>query len=90
MLNKPIFWISQMVFLIAVYLVAAVKLAQGDSSHLIVTIAAILLAAHALEIPLAIRVLKDKSPSIARLLPLTLLFGLIWWIPARRGLFKVN
>lgn len=90
MLNKPVFWISQMVFLVAVYLLAAFKLAQGDSSSLIVTIAAVLLAAHALEIPLAYRVLKDKAPSTARLLPLTLLFGLIWWIPARRGLFKVN
>lgn len=90
MLNKPVFWISQMVLLVAVYLVAAFKLLQGDSANIVVTIAAVLLAAHALEIPLAWRVLKDRSPSFARLLPLTLLFGLIWWIPARRGLFKVN
>ena len=90
MLDKPLFWTSQMARLIAVYLVAAWKLLQGDSSHIIVIIAAVLLAAHALEIPLAWRVLKDRAPSPARLLPLTLLFGLIWWIPARRGIFPVK
>ncbi len=90
MLNKPLFWTSQMALLIAVYLFAAFKLVQGDSAHIVVTIAAVLLIAHALEIPLAWRVLKDRAPSVARLLPLTLLFGLIWWIPARRGIFKVN
>jgi len=90
MLNKPLFWISQMALLSAVYLFAAFKLLQGDSSHIMVTIAAVLLIAHALEIPLAYRVLKDRQPSAARLLPLTLLFGLIWWVPARRGIFKVK
>jgi hypothetical protein len=90
MLNKPMFWISQMVFLVAVYLFAAFKLLQGDSSHIVVLIAGLLLAAHALEIPLAYRMLKDRAPSFARLLPLTLLFGLIWWVPARRGIFKVK
>jgi hypothetical protein len=90
MLNNRIFWFSQMVLLLAVYLFAALKLLQGDSSHIVVLIAAILLVAHALEIPLAYLMLKGRSPSAARLLPLTLLFGLIWWIPARRGIFKVK
>ena len=90
MFNNKSFWGSQMALLLAVYLFAAFKLLQGDSSHIVVTIAAILLIAHALEIPLAYFMLKNRSPSFLRLLPLTLLFGLIWWVPARRGLFKVN
>lgn len=90
MVNKPMFWISQMAFLVAVYLFAAFKLLQGDSSHIVVLVAGVLLVAHALEIPLAYFILKNRAPSFARLLPLTLLFGLIWWIPARRGIFKVK
>lgn len=90
MFNNKSFWGSQMALLVAVYLFALLKLVQGDTSHLAVLIAGVLLAAHALEIPLAYVMLKNRSPSFARLLPLTLLFGLIWWVPARRGLFKVN
>jgi hypothetical protein len=34
--------------------------------------------------------LRDRQPQIPRLLVATFLFGLIWWVPARKGIFVVS
>ena len=90
MLNNKSFWGAQMALLGAVYAVALCFFISGQHTHPTVLISALLLAAHALEIPLSLYLLRGRSASMPRLLVLTLLFGLIWWIPARRGIFKVN
>ena len=90
MMNNKSFWGAQMLALSLLYVYALCVGLTGQHSHPTVLISALLLAAHALEIPLALYVLKGRSASLPRLLVLTLLFGLIWWIPARRGIFKVN
>ena len=90
MMNNKSFWGVQMAALSLLYVSALWVFLAGEHTHPTVLISALLLAAHALEIPLAFYVLKGRSASAARVIPLTLLFGLIWWIPARRGIFKVK
>lgn len=90
MTNNKSFWGVQMVALLLVYAYALFVGLSGQHDHIMVLIAVILLAAHALEIPLSLYMLRGRSASLPRLLVLTLLFGLIWWVPARRGIFRVN
>lgn len=90
MLNNRNFWIAQLLGLSLLYVVAAVLAWQGQTSHWIVLLAAVILIAHVLEIPLAFRVLKPQNPEPLRVLVLTLIFGLLWWVPAKRGLFAVR
>ena len=90
MMNNKSFWGVQMAALSLLYVYALFVGLSGQHTHPTVLISALLLAAHALEIPLALYVLRGRSASLPRLLVLTLLFGLIWWIPARRGIFKLN
>lgn len=87
MINSRAFWIAHMVGLSAFYAWAALHLAQGDSGHRSVLVAAIILGLHVLEIPLAFFMLKGRNASPLRVIVGTQLFGLIWWVPARRGLF---
>ena len=90
MLNQKPFWLVQMIGLSALYAYSLWLALSGQPTHMAVLVSALLLGAHVLEIPLAMRQLKAKQPSMARLIPLTILFGLIWWIPARRGVFEVK
>jgi hypothetical protein len=53
-------------------------------------LAGALLAAHLLEIPLAFHMLRGRNAQAPRVIVGTLLFGLIWWVPARRGVFSVG
>lgn len=84
------FWQVLNGFLLAWYLIAAALVIDGRLDHWAVLIAGIILVAHVLEIPLAMRQLADKKPSMWRLLLFTVLFGLTWWYPARKGLFSVQ
>jgi hypothetical protein len=84
------FWLSQMLVLIVFYAVAVVLTLYGMTTHWVVKVAVVLLAAHVLEIPLAFYVLRARNPQAVRVMIATLLFGLVWWIPAKRGLVAVN
>jgi hypothetical protein len=90
MFNTRGFWLSQMLVLIVLYAAAIVLSLNGLTSHVVVKVAIVVLAAHVLEIPLAFYVLRGRDPQALRVIGGTLLFGLIWWIPARRGLLAVN
>lgn len=90
MLNNRYFWMSQIALASAAYLAALGLALTGQPSHWLIKLAAILLIAHLFEIPLAMRLLKKRDPSLPRLFVLTLFFGLLWFIPARRGLFEVR
>ncbi|HUS23828.1 MAG TPA: hypothetical protein VM369_02690 [Candidatus Binatia bacterium] len=90
MTNNRGFWVVSMLALLALYAAALVLVAQGHYSHRLVLLAAIILAAHALEIPLAFHMLKARRPRALRVVFSTLLFGLVWWVPARRGIVPVS
>lgn len=90
MFRSRTFWLLQMLALAALYLAAAWLAIHGMTAHVLVQMAGIILAAHVLEIPLAFYMLKERQPQVLRTMFATLLFGLVWWIPARRGLFAVK
>ena len=76
-MDKKGFWIVQMIVLLAVYAAAAWVAMDGDTAHV-------------LEIPLAFVRLKGLNAQPLRVIVLTFLFGLLWWMPARRGVFAVR
>ena len=90
MVNSKTFWIAQMVGLIAFYGYAASHFVNGGMEHRSVWVAAIILGLHVLEIPLAFAMLKGRGASPLRVIALTQLFGLVWWVPAKRGIFPVR
>lgn len=90
MLQRKAFWIAQMLGLLAFYAWAGLHLAQGDSGHRSVWVAAIILGLHALEIPLAFYRLRGRGAQPLRVVLATQLFGLLWWVPASRGIFALR
>lgn len=90
MLTQKNFWLLLMAGLSLFYFYAANLAYHGQTQHWTVWVALALLVAHVTEIPLALRALKSQHPTMPRLLILTLLYGLLWWVPAKRGMFKVR
>ena len=84
------FWIANMVGLVFLYAGGLVLAIQGQSGHLLVKLDVIILAAHLLEVPWAFKVLKGKNPEPLRTAVMTFVFGLVWWVPAKRGIFAVR
>jgi hypothetical protein len=89
MTQNKIFWQVFMVALVGLYVAAIVIAIQGHVDHRTVRLAALIVFLHAVEVPLAFRMLQERRPDPLRLVVATLLFGLVWWIPARRGIFAV-
>ncbi len=87
MIKSKGFWIVQNVVIVAFWLAAVTLLATGQSQHRLVLLAAIILAAHVLELPLAFGVLRGRGVSPIKTLLLTLVFGFTWWLPVRRGIY---
>ena len=84
------FWLAAMGGLLAFYAFAALQLAQHGLMQRPVLVALGLVAAHVLELPVAFRRLRERNPEPGRVVAATLVFGLLWWIPASRGLFAVR
>lgn len=90
MTNNRNFWYALMFGALALYAVACYLALQGPPYPRLVYVVAILLALHVLEIPMAWAKLKEQNPQPLRLVVATILFGLLWWVPARRGLVPVR
>lgn len=91
MTNKPGFWIAQMCLLLALYGAALVLALLGHGlEHVVVRLSVIVLAVHLLEVPVAFFVLKGRNPQALRVIVATILFGLLWWLPAKRGVLPVT
>jgi hypothetical protein len=89
-LDNRNFWIAQNVGLVLLYLAGLVLVIQGNTGHLLVKLDLIILVFHLLEIPWAFKVLKPLNPQPSRVIVMTLVFGLLWWVPASRRLFAVR
>ena len=90
MLDDRRFWYGLMAALLAIYAAGAVVALAGHPTHALVRLSLILLAAHVLELPLAFRALRGRPLQRARVVLATLVFGGVWWIPARRGVFATG
>jgi hypothetical protein len=89
-LNNRSFWIANIAALLIVYAGGLWFVLQGQTGHWLVLLSIVILVAHLLEIPLAFRQLRALNPEPLRVAVMTLIFGLLWWVPARRGLFAVR
>lgn len=90
MLNNKLFWYANILGLFAIYAGGAYFALQGNAGHWLVLLSAVILVAHLLEIPLAFSQLKALNPQPLRVIVLTFVVGLLWWVPAKRGLFAVR
>jgi hypothetical protein len=90
MLDTKGLWLVQNLALVAFWLAAIGLLAAGQPHHWLVLLAAVILAAHVLELPLAFMALRGRGASPLRVILLTLAFGYTWWLPARRGVYALT
>ena len=90
MTNNKNFWLAQMIGAGIIYTIAAVMCLQGHGDSRLVLVVGIILGLHVLEIPLAFNMLKGRNAQPLRIIAMTFLFGLLWWIPARRGILPVR
>jgi hypothetical protein len=90
MFDKTSFWATLIAGLSLLYVVAAVIALRGDTHHWTVTTSLVLLGLHVLEIPMAFLQLRAKKPAPLRFLLMTVLYGLLWWVPVKRGLYKAR
>ena len=90
MLDNRAFWIANMLGLGLIYVAGAYMALNGQPTHWLALLSALILATHVLEIPLAFQKLKALDPQPVRVVLFTFVLGLLWWVPARRGLFAVR
>lgn len=90
MLDNRNFWLASMAALLLIYAIGLALALEGQFGHVMVRLSAIILVAHLLEIPLALSQLKDRKPNPLKAALLTFMFGLVWWVPAKRGIFSVD
>ncbi|MDE0853119.1 MAG: hypothetical protein OSA97_01680 [Nevskia sp.] len=90
MIDKPWFWYPAHVVQIAFWLLALWLLFSGHRGHWVVSLAATMMINHIIQVPVVFRLLRSREPSASRVVPMTLLFGLTWIVPARRGVFPAH
>ena len=89
MLDNRNFWIVNILALLLVYAGGLFMAAQGQTGHWLVLLSLVILFFHLLEIPLAFSQLRARNPQPLRVVFMTFVFGLLWWMPAKRGVFPV-
>jgi hypothetical protein len=87
MLRNPRFWILQNLLTVAFWLTALGFIATGQTQRRLPLIAAIVLAAHVLELPLAFRLLRGRGLPPLKIVGMTLVFGYTWWMPVHRRVY---
>lgn len=88
MLNSPWFWRLNQAACLLIYAFATWLFIQGHPKHILVWFAAVVLAAHILEVPIAFRKLGRHELPAYHVMLCTILFGLTWWFPAERGVLS--
>ena len=90
MTNDKRFWQALMAGVVAFYAYAGYMALTHGLMQRAVLLALVILASHLFEIPLAFKKLKSLNPDATRVVLNTFVFGLVWWIPASRGLIPVR
>lgn len=90
MRHRKEFWLTLMALCLLFYGRALWHVIEGETGALSVIIAAIIIGLHILEVPMALRLLRNRNPNPIKVSALTIVFGLLWLIPARRGIFTAH
>ncbi|MDY6942957.1 MAG: hypothetical protein SVU69_08070 [Pseudomonadota bacterium] len=90
MFESRSFWIAQGAGIIAFHMAAIAVMAITGQwfAHPLGMLWLIILVIHVLEIGVAFLALKDKDVPPMTLIAKTLVFGFIWWIPRRMGVYQ--
>lgn len=91
MLYSRSFWLAQGLAIVLFHLLALVLLLTGNTSGFggtLVTIWAIVLILHIGELVVAFIALKGMNVSPLTIIGKTLVFGFIWWLPRRLGVYR--
>lgn len=92
MTQSKAFWLFLNIGLTVFYL-AVLVFALGTGApwtHPAVLLALIIVGFHVLEIPLAFKILAPQQPASLRVVLGTTLYGVTWWLPAKRGIYSVT
>lgn len=86
MIDDKRFWLTAHVVTGALHLAGIVfYLAHGLASP-VAQLWALIVAIHALELPLAFIAVRERGIPAGAVVIKTLIFGFTWWVPVRRGI----
>ena len=88
MLHSRSFWLAQGVAIVLFHLLALVLLLTGNAYHPVVMLWGIVLVIHAGELVAAFIALKGMNVPPLTVIAKTLIFGFIWWLPRRLGVYQ--
>ena len=88
MLHSRSFWLAQGVAIVLFHLIALVLLLTGNADHPLVLIWGIVLIIHVTELVAAFIALKGLNVPPLTVIAKTLIFGFIWWLPRRLGVYQ--
>lgn len=91
MLQSRSFWLAQGAGIVLFHLLALILWLTGTTTGLagtLVTIWAIVLVIHVAELLPAFVALKGMGVAPATVIVKTLIFGFIWWLPRRLGVYQ--
>lgn len=88
MLHSRSFWLAQGVAIVLFHLLALVLLLTGNVDHPLVVLWGIVLVIHAGELVAAFIALKGLNVPPLTVIAKTLIFGFIWWLPRRLGVYQ--
>ena len=78
-------WYGLQAGLVGFWLMVPLVGLLGFHVPFLVPFAALIFAAHVLEIPLAMNKLRDKKLPAGKVILKTLVFGFTWWLPLSKG-----
>ena len=91
-LDSKGFWYSNMAACFVGWLFVAygviLPFEAGSTVRTVWLVILLILMTHVLEMPKAIPIGKEAGCSLAKTVIYTMLFGLTWWLPLKRGVFK--
>jgi hypothetical protein len=83
--GKQQFWFALQAGLVGFWVAVPVLELTGNSWPFVLPLAGLVLLAHVLEIPLAMRKLKALDLPVGTIAIKTLVFGFTWWLPLSKG-----
>ncbi len=92
MLNSKSFWYFNMAWVIGLWgfiIYGFISPFQNEILNMIwLTVTILTIVIHIIELPKSIPIGKNAGISLSRTIIKTLIFGLIWWVPLKRGVIE--
>jgi hypothetical protein len=83
MFENQVLWRFLQASVLTAWIVLLLLMASGQGSHWLPLVALALLAAHVMELPMALPLRKHYPIALPVLVAMTVIFGFTWWLPLR-------